>query len=221
MLTLARYQQEPETTRTRVREAIAAQVRRQREHLARLYAAEAVIALRRQLPDAARLTFRIGESELDPAGATVDIVAVFDPAGAPLWPDLSTADRGDLDEQSLICDMLAAATEQGGPDFFATPGGSSSPLPGSATHGLTIADLDPGRTDEAVLAALNLRTYPADRGQGDRSAHVVLEVLGVTIGVRHRATETFVHLGTEELADQFRPLVVEVDSGGENTYGEL
>src|SRR5262249_14140922 len=130
MSAVDRYQQEPdETTRTRVREAAGASVRRQREHLARLYAAEAVIALRRQLAYAARLTFYVGEDYSSPeVQATVDVVAVFDAAGALLWPDLADDTGSELDEESLICDMLAAAAEQGGPDFFAAPGEPPSHL---------------------------------------------------------------------------------------------
>src|SRR5262249_20370319 len=153
------------------------------------------------------------------AEAAVNMVAVFDAAGALLWPDLDgDTDAGELDDESLICDMLAAAVEQGGPDFFGDPGEPPSHLLIGSTPGLTIADLaDPDDEDrQAVLAALNLRTYSADPKYGDRSAHVVLEVLGVTIGVRHRADETYVHLDTENLPDEFRPLVVEVDNGGEN-----
>lgn len=233
MITLERYQQETdETARTHTREAAAASILRQREHLARLYAAEAVMVLRRQFPQADRLTFTVDEDAVDSTKATVDVVAVFDEADAVLFPDPAAADTDDeLNDASLICDMLAAAAEQGGADSFAAADTPSDLPPGlptwgmsifpSATHGLRIADLD-GAYDEdrqAVMAALNLRTYAAEPQHGDRSAHVVLEVLGVTIGVRRRADETFVHLDTDELPEQFGPLVVEVDNGGENVYG--
>ena len=224
MITVERYRTETdETSRTRIREELAASIRRQREHLARLYATDAITVLRRQFPQAHRLTFTVGEDEMDPTGprTTVEVVGIFDTTGTVLFPNLVEDTDDELDDDSVVCDLLAAAVEQGGPDFFDSLVEPVCDLLRAATHGLSVTDLDRAYDEDrqAVLAALNLRTYPAEPQYGDRSPHVVLEVLGVTIGVRHRANETFVHLDTDELPEQLGPLVVEVDNGGENVYG--
>ncbi|GAA4442582.1 hypothetical protein [Phytohabitans houttuyneae] len=75
------------------------------------------------------------------------------------------------------------------------------------------AMLHPGERTVATdaLAALNLRAYPG--GPGDLTAYVVVDVHGVSIGVRRRTRDLYVHLDTTETPDSV--LAVEVNGGGE------
>lgn len=74
--------------------------------------------------------------------------------------------------------------------------------------------------DTADLAkALVYRTYPPELGTDDRSETIGVTIHDVDVLVRRRTDGTYVHLGTEEMPARHRPLIVEVDNGGENEYG--
>src|SRR5262249_3950293 len=65
------------------------------------------------------------------------------------------------------------------------------------------------------------RIFPASPEAGDRSDMYVLDVLGLTVEVRVRDQDTFVHIDGDGQGEiQRRPVVVEVFNGGENPYGE-
>ncbi|WP_433530261.1 hypothetical protein ACQPYA_29485 [Micromonospora sp. CA-263727] len=62
-----------------------------------------------------------------------------------------------------------------------------------------------------VIGRLNLRVYPGE--PGDRTAYVVLDVHGVSIGVKRRADDLYLHADTTETDD--RLIAFEVNGGGE------
>ncbi|WP_341718809.1 hypothetical protein QQG74_03265 [Micromonospora sp. FIMYZ51] len=62
-----------------------------------------------------------------------------------------------------------------------------------------------------VIGRLNLRVYPGE--PGDRTAYVVLDVHGVSIGVKRRAGDLYLHADTTETDD--RLIAFEVNGGGE------
>ncbi|WBB53867.1 hypothetical protein [Verrucosispora sp. WMMD573] len=62
-----------------------------------------------------------------------------------------------------------------------------------------------------VITRLNLRVYPGE--SGDRTAYVVLDVHGVSIGVKRRAGDLYLHADTTETDD--RLIALEVNGGGE------
>ncbi|WP_212820396.1 hypothetical protein [Polymorphospora rubra] len=64
-----------------------------------------------------------------------------------------------------------------------------------------------------VLARLNLRVYPGDATAGDRTAYVVLDVHGVSIGVKRRAGDLYLHADTTETPDEV--IAFEINGGGE------
>lgn len=65
-----------------------------------------------------------------------------------------------------------------------------------------------------VLIRLNLRVYPGEAG--DRTAYVVLDVHGVSIGVKRRADDLYLHVDTTETDDQ--PIAFEINGGGETDH---
>src|SRR5262249_6865621 len=73
-----------------------------------------------------------------------------------------------------------------------------------------------------VIPGGEVRIWPASQGGGgDLSDSYVLDVLGLTVLVRVRKTDTFVHIDGDGMAERQRmPVVVEVFNGGENDYGE-
>ncbi|PZF87681.1 hypothetical protein [Micromonospora deserti] len=62
-----------------------------------------------------------------------------------------------------------------------------------------------------ALTRLNLRVYPGE--PGDRTAYVVLDVHGVSIGVKRRASDLYLHADTTETDD--RLIAFEVNGSGE------
>ncbi|GAB3160765.1 hypothetical protein GCM10027290_67190 [Micromonospora sonneratiae] len=64
-----------------------------------------------------------------------------------------------------------------------------------------------------VLTNLNLRVYPGDATAGDRSAYVVLDLHGVSIGVKRRAADLYLRADTTETDD--RLIAFEINGGGE------
>lgn len=85
----------------------------------------------------------------------------------------------------------------------------------------TLIDLDraaallpPGPAADA-LAGLHLRVYAADE-PGDRTAYVVLDLHGASVGVKRRASDLYLHVDTSETPDQV--LAVEINGGGEHEY---
>lgn len=64
-----------------------------------------------------------------------------------------------------------------------------------------------------VLNHLNLRIYPRDDEKRDRSAYVVLDLHGVSIGLQRRAGELYLHADTTETDDDL--IAFEINGGGE------
>ena len=66
-----------------------------------------------------------------------------------------------------------------------------------------------------------IRWYPANQEEDDHSDMYVVDVLGLSIVIRRRAGDTYIHVDTQETAEQPRlPLAIEVDNGGEAAYGQ-
>ncbi len=65
-----------------------------------------------------------------------------------------------------------------------------------------------------ALAALNPRAYDDDPTA--RTAYVVVDLHGVSVGVQRRAHDLYVHVDTSETPDQV--VAVEINGGGENDY---
>lgn len=65
-----------------------------------------------------------------------------------------------------------------------------------------------------VLTRLNLRVYPGE--PGDRTAYVVLDVHGVSIGVKRRADDLYLHADTTETED--RLIAFEINGYGETDH---
>ncbi|MEU8370072.1 hypothetical protein [Micromonospora tulbaghiae] len=65
-----------------------------------------------------------------------------------------------------------------------------------------------------VLTRLNLRVYPGE--PGDRTAYVVLDVHGVSIGVKRRAGDLYLHVDTTETDD--RLIAFEANGYGETDH---
>ncbi|MEV0734183.1 hypothetical protein [Polymorphospora sp. NPDC050346] len=87
--------------------------------------------------------------------------------------------------------------------------------------------LSPTDTAAALIAAadlvkaLDLRAYPAD-DHDDTLEQVVVTVHGVDLSIRGRRHDLFVHIEDNRDNDERRqlPLTIEVNNGGEMTYGE-
>ncbi|GAB3076406.1 hypothetical protein [Micromonospora schwarzwaldensis] len=62
-----------------------------------------------------------------------------------------------------------------------------------------------------VLTRLNLRVYPGE--PEDRTAYVVLDVHGISIGVQRRAHDLYLHVDTTETDD--RLIAFEINGSGE------
>jgi hypothetical protein len=82
--------------------------------------------------------------------------------------------------------------------------GAYGPGPDGARYGT-----DPAYAE--VLASLHLRVYPPEAG--DVTDYVVLDLHGVSIGVKRRDADLYVHVDTSETAD--RVIAFEVNDGGE------
>lgn len=87
---------------------------------------------------------------------------------------------------------------------------------GAAARDAAVATVAAAR---ALLDVLALRTYPAEPGTDDRGEQVVITVYGVDLSIRRRDDGLFVHIDSDEMPDDLRPLIAEVDNGGENIYG--
>jgi hypothetical protein len=77
-----------------------------------------------------------------------------------------------------------------------------------------IGDLDPVIAD--VLKGMHLRIYPGQPNEGDRSAYIVLDLHGVSIGARRREHDFYLHADTTETND--RIIAFEVNGGGEHDH---
>lgn len=64
----------------------------------------------------------------------------------------------------------------------------------------TLGDIEPVLAH--VLANLNLRAYPGDGRCGDRTAYVVLDVHGVSLGLQRRFFDLYLHADTTETGDR-------------------
>lgn len=76
-----------------------------------------------------------------------------------------------------------------------------------------------GPIEPALIEAvnhLNLRIYPRDHQAGDRSAYVVLDLHGVSIGVKRRTGDLYLHADTSETSDQ--RIAFEINGGGETDH---
>lgn len=76
-----------------------------------------------------------------------------------------------------------------------------------------------GPIEPALIEAvnhLNLRIYPRDHQAGDRSAYVVLDMHGVSIGVKRRTGDLYLHADTSETSDQ--RIAFEINGGGETDH---
>ncbi|WP_332308198.1 hypothetical protein [Salinispora pacifica] len=76
-----------------------------------------------------------------------------------------------------------------------------------------------GPIEPALIEAvnhLNLRLYPRDHQAGDRSAYVVLDLHGVSIGVKRRTDDLYLHADTSETSDQ--RIAFEINGGGETDH---
>jgi hypothetical protein len=73
---------------------------------ARLYAAEAIIALKREIREASVIHFRTYMNVISYMPA-VEVVEVFDDAGRSIWE----SGDAELDSDSTICDYLARAVD--------------------------------------------------------------------------------------------------------------
>ncbi len=80
---------------------------RARESYTNLLAAEAMIAARKTLPNAARLVFSVGD---DVFGPSVSLVGVYDSAGKRLW-FIEWDDE--WPDESEVTDLLASAVDYG------------------------------------------------------------------------------------------------------------
>lgn len=80
-------------------------------------------------------------------------------------------------------------------------------------------------TRSSIDEDASVQIFPPDAEAGDLGPMYVLDALGVSLLVRQRADGVYVHIdrdaesappaGTDDL-----PLIVEVNNGGENVYGE-
>jgi hypothetical protein len=66
-----------------------------------------------------------------------------------------------------------------------------------------------------ALAALRLRVHD-DQEPGDRTDYVVVDLHGVSIGVKRRAHDLYLHIDTSETPDEV--VAVEINGGGEIDY---
>lgn len=71
-----------------------------------------------------------------------------------------------------------------------------------------------------LLAALHLRTYPAEPGTDDRGEQVVVTVYGVDLSIRRRDDGLFVHVDSSDMPDEYVRLIGEVNCAGESVYDE-
>ncbi|WP_213454670.1 hypothetical protein [Rhizomonospora bruguierae] len=65
-----------------------------------------------------------------------------------------------------------------------------------------------------VITHLNLRVYPGE--PGDRTEYVVLDVHGVSIGIKRRAHDLYLHADTSDTTD--RLIAFEINGGGETDH---
>ena len=72
-----------------------------------------------------------------------------------------------------------------------------------------------GPAARCALAALRLRVWE-HREPGDRTDYAVLDLYGVSIGVKRRDRDLYVHVDTSETPDQV--VAVEINGGGEHDY---
>lgn len=101
-------------------------------------------------------------------------------------------------------ERLATPAPDGGPgrDSAARPG----VLPAPPAHG------DGEGLRQSLLAGLNPRGY--DEGEpGDRTPYHVVDLHGVSIGVKRREHDLYVHVDTTETPDEV--VAVEINGGGE------
>jgi len=72
-----------------------------------------------------------------------------------------------------------------------------------------------GPAETGALAALRLRAY-TDREPEDVTDYVVVDLHGVSIGVKRRSRDLYLHVDTSETPDEV--VAVEINGGGEIDY---
>lgn len=84
--------------------------------------------------------------------------------------------------------------------------------PGRWAAALTaLGDIEPVLAE--LLTNLNLRVYPGDACRGDRTAYVVVDLHGVSIGLQRRCFDLHLHADTTETDD--RLIAFEINGCGE------
>lgn len=165
------------------------------EHAAALHVAEAVRHLLDVVPQLERIEFTVHESSSDSTKASVEIVALRTTGGLVIDPD-------DIeDEISYAADYLAGAAELSTEVFEAAPAEAKGEWQLIVDHVQVGFDIT-----QAALLATNARTYDPtadttlpDSEPADRGPRVVMEILGVTVDVRHPAAGgTLVHLDGDD-----------------------
>lgn len=64
-----------------------------------------------------------------------------------------------------------------------------------------------------------IRIFDADPNEGDRSDMYVLDVFGVSINIYRRADGTKVHVDSGDMEERDRPLIYEINNGGDQVTG--
>jgi hypothetical protein len=67
-----------------------------------------------------------------------------------------------------------------------------------------------------ALTQLQLRVYQGDDAAGDRTDYVVLDIHGVSIGLKRRATDLYLHVDTTETDDHV--IAFEINGTGETDH---
>jgi hypothetical protein len=65
-----------------------------------------------------------------------------------------------------------------------------------------------------------VRIFAAEPAENDPGAMYVLDVFGVCLQIRQRDDGMYVHVDTDKMPADQRPLIVEVDNAGEQAYGD-
>jgi hypothetical protein len=98
-----------------------------------------------------------------------------------------------------------AGTSAGAPSATAVAPGDPPPLPAPAG----------GEVLRALLATLNARAYDGDE-PGTCTPYYVVDLHGVSIGVKRRTRDLYVHIDTTETPD--RTIAIEINGGGEHDH---
>jgi hypothetical protein len=176
---------------------------------------------------------RIGWSIRESFEADVDEDAVrecFDPddhrldAEGRLDLDSLLGDTGYGDLDSLLADLETpehcTGVQERGVDRMRRRAENAAGEPVRAAAAAPTTAPPAGGSDDALraslLAALNPRAYDDQGEPGDRTAYHVVDLHGVSIGVRRRQHDLYVHIDTTETPDEL--VAVEINGGGEHDH---